>query len=104
MLSRMAPSSPPAMRTLHLLKTPDILLLDSAEFAVSIMQRSPLNPNEYRSACKRRERIIYSILMTSLNDHARPEDLGDDSGSRKLELLVTFAYRKAIFYLLRGFT
>ena len=27
MLSRMAPSSPPVMRTLHLLKSPDILLL-----------------------------------------------------------------------------
>jgi hypothetical protein len=51
-----------------------------------------------------RERIVYSTLMTSLNDHARPEDLGDDSWSRKLELLVTSAYRKAIFYLLRGFT
>lgn len=51
-----------------------------------------------------RERIVYSTLMTSLNDHARLEALGDDSGSRKLELLVTLAYRKAIFYLLRGFT
>jgi hypothetical protein len=51
-----------------------------------------------------RERIVYSTLTTSLNDHARPEDLGDDSGSQKLELRVTLAYRKAIFYLLRGFT
>lgn len=51
-----------------------------------------------------RERIVYWTLMTSLNDHARPEDLGDDTWSRKLELLVTSAYRKAIFYLLRGFT
>ena len=51
-----------------------------------------------------RKRIVYSTLMTSLNDHASPEDLGGDSESRKLELPVTLAYRKAIFYLLRGFT
>jgi hypothetical protein len=51
-----------------------------------------------------RERIVYSILMASLNDHARPENLGDDSGSRKIELLVASAYRNAIFHLPRGFT
>src|ERR1035441_5060198 len=31
MLSRMAPSSPPAMRTLHLLKIPDILLANDTD-------------------------------------------------------------------------
>jgi hypothetical protein len=35
MLSRMAPSSPPEMRTLHLLKAPDILLANDNRQAVS---------------------------------------------------------------------
>ena len=32
MLSRMAPSSPPDMRTLHLLKTPDILCANDLQY------------------------------------------------------------------------
>jgi hypothetical protein len=51
-----------------------------------------------------RERIVDSTLMSSSDDHAKPDGLCDDPGSRKLELLVTSAYRKATFYLLRGFT
>jgi hypothetical protein len=40
MLSRMAPSSPPVMRTLHLLKTPDILCAnDISGFPVTRPQR-----------------------------------------------------------------
>ena len=35
MLSRMAPSSPLAMRTLHLLKTPDILCANDKRLSVS---------------------------------------------------------------------
>ncbi|SPE17520.1 hypothetical protein SBA5_1010003 [Candidatus Sulfotelmatomonas gaucii] len=35
MLSRMAPSSPPVMRTLHLLKTPDILCANDTDHPIS---------------------------------------------------------------------
>src|ERR1019366_4298495 len=35
MLPRMAPSSPPVMRTLHLLKTPDILCANDSRLPVS---------------------------------------------------------------------
>jgi hypothetical protein len=35
MLSRMAPSSPPEKRTLHLLKTPDILCANDNRLSVS---------------------------------------------------------------------
>src|ERR1035438_10129899 len=41
MLSRMAPSSPPVKRTLHLLKTPDILLANDSRLSVSNCSVTP---------------------------------------------------------------
>lgn len=49
MLSRMVPSSPPAMRTLHLLKTPDILCANDSRPTVSYWLSNPAKDCESRS-------------------------------------------------------
>src|SRR5450631_4133033 len=52
MLSRMAPSSPPEKRTLHLLKTPDILCANDNRLSVSYsFANSGLSPSQRSLAC-----------------------------------------------------
>src|ERR1017187_8569212 len=49
MLSRMAPSSPPDMRTLHLLRTPDILCANDTRQLVSYISVNSIEVREHHA-------------------------------------------------------
>jgi hypothetical protein len=74
MLSRMAPSSPPVMRTLHLLKTPDILCANDSRppgnyFVVNI----PREPQRAIAAATNSRHPPAALASTPRGDPPAPE-------------------------------